>query len=226
MSNYIFVDIDGPLLPGKMHLYPINQKIERGKLNEAKPMFDNFAVQCFNMWAKYADAKIIFSTNWATALYSYSDDDDCGPELKLKKIMLDNGLDFEDRYHKDILTPKKFTSARGSEIWWWLIENAKDGDKFIAVDDDSTCRYLEDYLRPREQDKHYPNGFVKPDITGKWIEVDFANGLNWENFTDGCEALGISIDDINEGEFGIERLTAEEKEKREKALDMLIHCMI
>jgi len=223
--NYIFVDIDGPLLPGKMHLYPINQSIERGKLNEAEPLFDNFAVQCFNIWAKYSNAKIIFSTNWATALYSYSNDEEFKPETKLKKIMADNGLDFEGRYHDEILTPKKFTSARGSEIWWWLMDNAKDGDKFIAVDDDGTCRYLEDYLKPREQDKNYLNGFVKPDLIGKWIEVDFTDGMTWKNFHEGCDILGIDIEDVNEQEFGIKKLTKEEKKKREEALDLLTRCM-
>ena len=222
--NYIFVDIDGCLLPGKLRLFPINHKIERGKLKEAKPLFDNFAVQCFNMWAKYGDAKIIFSTNWATALYSYSTEGDLekGPEIKLKEIMLDNGLDFEGRYHEEILTPKKFTSQRGSEIWWWLLNNAKDGDKFIAVDDDTSCSYIDGYVSSAKE-----KGYVEvKDFTGKWIEVDFADGMNWKNFTDGCEALGITIDAINEGEFGIKPQTEEEKEAQSKALDMLIHCMV
>jgi len=222
--SYIFVDIDGPLLPGKMHLFPINQKITRAKLKEAEPMFDTFAVKAFNIWAKYADAKIIFSTNWATALYSYDEEGELeiGPEVRLKEIMLDNGLEFEGRYHEEILTPKKFTSERGSEIWWWLLDHAKDGDKFIAVDDDTSCRYIDDYIKRGREGSYVEVA----DFTGRWIDVDFAEGLTWENFHDGCKALGIEIDTINEGEFGIKPLTAEEKEEQAKALDMLIHCMV
>ena len=219
MSNYIFVDIDGPLLPTKMHLFPENRIIQRSKLNEALPKFDPFAVKCFNLWAKYADAEIIFSTNWATALYPDADE-------KLKVLMANNDLDFEGRYHEDVLTPKKFSSARGSEIWWWLVENAKDGDRFIAVDDDYTCGNIKDYMRPRKQDQHYPSTMVKPDITGKWIEVEFTDGLTMRNFLDGCDALDINLDEIDEQEFGIKALTQAEKDKRDKALELLANCII
>ena len=214
--NVIFVDIDGPLLPGKMHLFPINRKIERSKLNEAEPMFDQFAVRCFNLWAKYGNAKVVFSTNWATALND--------PKTKLPEIMKNNGLEFD--YHEDILTPKKFTSYRGSEIWWWMIDNMKDGDKFIAVDDDTSCGYIADYIKPREQDKHFPNDVHKPKVSGEWIEVDFSTGLTYKNFIKGCEALNIDMDDMVEKEFGIKPQTEEEKIAHAKALDMLIHCMV
>ena len=212
MAKYIFVDIDGPLLPGKMHLFPINQKITRAKLNEAEPMFDQFAVRCFNLWAKYADAKIVFSTNWATGL-TYPPDD------HLKAIMFANGLDFTNRYHEDLLTPKRFTSQRGTEIWGWLCDTAKDGASFIAVDDDQECRHIKSYLEHAENNE-------LPKVNGEWIEVDFTNGMSWDNFYDGCEALDINMDDINEGEFGIKPLTAEEKAKREEALKLLANCII
>jgi len=214
MSNYIFVDIDCPLLPTKLHLLKENRKITRSKLYEAQPVFDEFAVRCFNLWTKYADAKIIFSTNWASAPGIDAD--------HLKMIMEMNGLKFKGQYHNEILTPKKFTSQRGSEIWWWLIDNAKDDDKFIAVDDDTSCYYVDSYISDAKE-----KGYVKvKDFTGKWIEVDSTDGLSYRNFLDGCEALGINLEDIDEGEFGIKPLTAEEKEKREKALDLLIQCMV
>jgi hypothetical protein len=215
MSNYIFVDIDGPLLPGKMHLFQKNRKIRRSNLVEANPIFDQFAVQAHNIWLKYSNAKIVFSTNWATA-------QNMTPEI-LIDIMSDNGLEFKGHYHDEILTPKKFTSERGSEIWWWLLDNAKDGDTFLAVDDDQSCRYLAEYITPRDQDKHYTK--PKPNLSGKWLDINFTEGLSWANFIDGCEYLGIDIEDINEQEFGIKKLTKEEKIQREKDIELLARCM-
>jgi len=214
MSKYIFVDIDGPLLPGKMHLFPINKKITRQTLEEAQPMFDPFAVRCFNLWQKYSDAKIVFSTNWET--HNKIDAD------HLKMLMELNGLKFTGSYHETCITAKRFTPSRGSEIFGWLMDNAKDGDSFIAVDDDSACSYIESYM---DNDKR-PDGHPEVKFSGKWIEVDFMDGMSYANFIDGCEVLGIDLDDINEQEFGVKKLTAEEKQKRKEALDMLIHCMV
>ena len=207
-QNIIFVDIDGPLLPGKLNLFEQNHKITRQNLDKAEPMFDPFAVKVFNLWARYGNAKIVFSTNWATQHKMTID--------ILKEIMRLNGLSFD--YHHEILTPKKFTSERGSEIWWWILDNMKDGDRFIAVDDDQSCEYIQKYIGHNNKDN--------PKVEGGWINVDFQNGISWENFMDGLEFLDIPKSAIDEGEFGIKPLTAEEKIKYEKSFDLYYGAMI
>lgn len=205
--NIIFVDIDGPLLPQKLHLMQENRKV--GVDNP--PLFDQFSVRAFNIWAKYGNAKIVFSTNWAL---SYT-------ENQLKDIMAANGLEFD--YHADTLTPKRFTSARHSEILGWLGEH-NDGEQvnFIAVDDDQSCSYIEkimDHDKPEVKDL-YSN------CTGKWIDVDFRDGMSWENYVDGCEALGIDQEIVNRDEFGIKIRTAVEKAEDKRKLDVLLGCII
>ena len=201
--NYIFLDIDGCLLPGRSLLNKDNRKITRATLRESKPVFDPIAVTMFNLWAKYGKAKIVFSTNWEMM---YSTDE-------LKQIMEDNGLEFN--YHDECATPKKMSSNRNHEIQWWLQENAKPGDKFIAVDDDTNCSTIDTWV-----DTYSDLGLL-----GKWIEVDFSNGISLQNFYDGCKALDIDMEDLDEKEYGIKKLTAEEKQKRSDALDMLASCI-
>ena len=176
--NIIFVDIDGPLFPGKMNLFSVNRRITQAKLNEARPMFDPFAIQAHNLWARYSNAKIVLSTNWVNHISVDA----------VKEIMRQNGLAFD--YHTEIITPKKLTSSRSNEISFWLNENKYKN--FIAVDDDPSCKYLD---KPR----------------GGWIDVDFAEGLSYKNFLEGCELLGIDLDVLDKEEFGIEPITANER---------------
>lgn len=193
MNNIIFVDIDGPLLPQKMHLFPENHK---GGI-ENPPIFDHMAVRIFNLWAKYGKAKIVFSTSWA---FSFDNDE-------LKRLMKTNGLGFD--YHADVTTPKHMHGGRLEEILDWLSNHLDEVNKFIIVDDDTNCRHLEEIM-----EKYRPE--IK--ASGKWIKVDFHNGISWENFVEGCNALGIDMDDINEQEFGIKRLSKKEKDKRDAIL--------
>lgn len=201
--NIIFVDIDGPLLPRKMHMFHKNRVLGINPETGVGyyPVFDEFAVRAFNLWAKYGDAKIVFSTNWA---FSHNTE-------QLKEIMELNGLGFD--YHDVLYTPKRMTSHRSHEIVWWLHDNASADDKFIAVDDDTSCQDIPRLL----ESEHRPI-----DTKGEWIAVDFDNGLSWDNFIDGCEVLGINIDDIYENEFGIAPLTQKQKDFREGILDSLI----
>jgi len=203
--NIIFVDIDGPLLPRKMHMFHENRKLGINPDTNVGyyPRFDEFAVRAFNLWAKYGNAKIVFSTHWA---FNWNAE-------HLKEIMLLNGLGFD--YHDELHTPKKRTSHRSHEIVWWLEENTKAGDKFIAVDDDTSCQDIPSLLESEHRDRAI-------EAKGKWINVDFDNGLSWDNFLDGCEVLGIDIDVIYENEFGIKPLTQKQKDFRSGLLGGLI----
>ena len=205
--NIIFVDIDGPLLPQKMHLNKLNHLSGI----ENPPIFDNFAVTAFNLWAKYGNAKIVFSTAWA---YNFDDD-------QLKDIMKFNGLEFEYVDDKIVCTPKRRTSRRHDEILDWLNGNSTDDMKWIAVDDDTDCEWIEKIID--DKDRPRTENFKG---SGKWIKVDFVNGLTYQNFKDGCEVLGIEQATIKEQEFGIKQKTPEEIEEYEKALKLLIQHMV
>ena len=202
--NIIFVDIDGPLLPNTMNLFTQNRATGQKVDGDNPPYFDPVAVRIFNLWAKYSNAKVVFSTNWS---YSFEAD-------VLKEMMIKNGLGFD--YHTEVLTPKKMSSTRANEICWWLADNTNEGDKFIAVDDDPSCKHIATYLEG-DSDTAQENKAV-----GKWIEVDFFSGISWPNFIEGCDALGIDRAEIDEKEFGVKRLTEHEKKVRAEALKYFI----
>lgn len=191
-ENIIFVDIDGPLLPGKYHYFGQNRKT--GKENH--PYFDPWAVRAFNMWARYSNAKIVFSTHWA---FHYN-------EHELKEIMRHNGLGFN--YHDDCITPKKISSNKVDEVYWWLVKHP-ECTNFIVVEDDHTCRWLDDHI------KDLP-------VKGKWIDVNYDNGISMKNFIDGCEQFEIDHDVLMFEEFGVKILSKEEKAKRDALIGALI----
>ena len=182
-NNIIFVDFDGVLLPGKFDLF--NENRRTGK--DAIPYFDPFAVRTLNLLAKYSNAKIVFSTSWGCF---FSEDE-------LKHICKYNGLGFD--YHENCMTPKKFNSNHYHEIIMWLDIYAEEGDRFIAIDDDTSCRYFHDFFRGQltSDFKYY----------GEWIATDFDNGISLQNFYDGCRVLNIDLEDLMEKEFGIKKLT-------------------
>lgn len=205
--NIIFVDIDGPLLPRKMYLFHNNHKPHKVQTSQPDlhmPLFDPYAIRCFNLWAKYGQAQVVFSTNWG---YSYSVED-------LKAMMHHNGLEVE--YHEQVVTPKRFSSSRHTEILDWLRHYSQHGDRFLVVDDDTSCQYIQPILDDE------PN--IK--AIGGWVEIDFNDGINYDNFKKGCQFLGFDIDDVYEQEFNIKKLTKEEKEQRQKDLELLSRCII
>jgi len=195
--NIIFVDIDGPLLPTKLHILLENHRTGLAQ----PPLFDMYAIRVFNIWARYSNAKIVFSTNWAVNV----------SEKDLKRYMEVNGLGFD--YHEHCITPKRMRSERHEEIVGWLREHSKEGDRFIVVDDDPKCKYISNILNNQDSGV---------EATGEWIEVDLEDGMTRANYLDGCEALGIDIDIVNNKEFGIKILTQEEKDAQLKALSLFV----
>jgi hypothetical protein len=195
-KNVIFVDIDGPLLPQKMHYFGQNRK--SGKEPENYVMFDQWAVRVHNLWARYSNAKIVFCTHWT---HSWK------PE-ELKDLMKYNGLGFD--YHEHCVTPKKMSSNKVDEIYWWLEEHP-ECENFIAVEDDTTCRYLDEFIERR--------GLA---VKGRWIKVDYSDGISMKNFTDGCEQFGIDQEVLLFEEFGIPILTPEEKARRAALIGSLM----
>lgn len=207
MPNYIFVDFDGPLLPGKSHLFPYNRKATKEFMDGGNPIpsFDTIAVRMHNLWAKYGNAKVVFSTSWArTHRGSF---EEC--EAYLKRIMTENG--FEGEFAEDCITPKRLSSAHIHEIQEWCYDNLKEGDKFIAVDDADLSFLAHEHCSWKTQ--------------GKWIKVNYNNGLTWENFKEGCEFLGVDNSEMMFKEFGIVPLTEEEIEHKRRLVELLAYAI-
>lgn len=201
MANYIFVDFDGPLIPGKLHLLKevreVAKKFAAGE--DVTPIFDPLAIRMLNLWAYYGNAKVVFSTSWArTFRGTYAE-----RELFLIKALQVNG--YTGEFADDPVTPKRFSSEHIHEIQEWCYDNLKEGDKYIAIDD-ADLSFL-------EHDRCLHKG-------GKWIRVDYNDGLTWKNFKEGCEWLNVDNDKLLYEEFGIVPLTEEEKKERERALEL------
>lgn len=198
MANYIFVDFDGPLLPGKMHLFDSNRKaveaFTRGE--DVSPHFDPVAMRMHNLWAKHGNAKVVFSTSWARHVRKWDE-----TEAYLKKVMWDNG--YEGEYADDCVTPKRRSSEHIHEIQEWCYDNLKPEDRFIAVDDANLSFLSDDQCQWKAQ--------------GKWIQCNYNDGLTWKNFKDGCEWLQVDNDSMLHTEYGIVPKTEEEK-KRDRDL--------
>lgn len=204
MANYIFVDFDGPLLPGKQHLFKENREAAEAFIKGESPIprFDPLAMRMHNLWAKYGNAKVVFSTSW----YRSARGDYEQRINYLKQIMEENG--YEGEYADDCVTPKRLSSYHIHEIQEWCYDNLKPEDKFIAVDDadlsflaDERCSYASQ---------------------GKWIQVDYDNGLSWKNFKDGCAHLGVDNELLLQTEFGIVPPTQEQKQQRLSDLQVLL----
>jgi hypothetical protein len=196
-NRYIFVDFDGCLLPGKAHIFQNNREainaFMRGE--DAIPYFDPIAVQMHNLWARHGNAKIVFSTSWARSYRGTLQE--C--EAFLKRIMRENG--YAGGFAEDCLTPKRRSSAHIHEISEWLCDNLQPEDHFIAVDDAD--------LSGIADGRFY--------LQGRWIKCDYNNGLTWQNFLDGCEALNIDKASLMHLEYGIIP-KSEEEIQRERAL--------
>jgi hypothetical protein len=203
MTNYIFVDFDGPLLSGRCHLFPENRKAAAEFLKGGNPIpyFDPVAMRMHNLWAKYGNAKVVFSTSWARTFRG--DWDEC--EAYLKRVMVENG--FEGEFADYCITPKRRSSEHIHEIQEWCFDNLKEGDKFIAVDD-ANLSFLE------HEQCSWKN-------QGKWIRVDYNDGLTWRNFKDGCEFLGVNNDELLLKEFGIVPRTEEERKRDRELISLL-----
>ena len=198
MANYIFVDFDGPLLPGKMHLFDANRKAVAAFMagEDVMPIFDPAAVQMHNLWAKHGNAKVVFSTSWARHVRTWQE-----TEAYLKRVMRYNG--YTGEFADDCVTPKRRSSSHIHEIQEWCYDNLKPEDRFIAVDDADLSFLANDQCSWHAQ--------------ARWIQCNYNDGLTWKNFQDGCEWLQVDKPSMLHIEYGIVP-KSEEEIKREREL--------
>lgn len=201
MTNYIFVDFDGPLLPAKAHIFKKNRDAAEGFMRGEYtiPYFDPIAVQMHNLWAKYGNAKVVFSTSWAR----YGRGTWQETEAHLKRIMLENG--FTGEYAEDCVTPKRLSSEHIHEIQEWCYDNLKPEDRFIAVDDANLSFLADEQCNWKSQ--------------GVWIQVSYKDGLSWKNFHDGCVALNVDYASLLHEEYGIVPKTEEEIQRERELIE-------
>lgn len=195
-NKIIFLDIDGPLLPQKMHYFGKNRNLNKFDENYQTPVFDPWGVRALNLWARYSKAQIVLCTHWLKTWDINT----------VKEIMQLNGLGLD--YHIDCVTPKKMSSYKCNEIVWWLRDHP-ECENFIVVEDDHSCEQIEKMTRDLP-------------VSGKWIKVDYANGISIENFHDGCVQLNIDHELLMFEEFGVPILSPKEKEARNTLLRSLI----
>ena len=115
MTNIIFLDIDGPLLPAKAYFHPKNKKTPWS-------FWDPFAIAMIEELRGDIDGRYVISSTWAIKGYE-----------RMKEILDEQGISTEF-LHEDWATPRKMSSSRATEIEWWL-DNHPEINKWIAIDD-------------------------------------------------------------------------------------------
>jgi len=227
MSNkVIFLDIDGPLMPGRQWFDSRNSNMRKNlgdvwwkKINELEEFdelitFDPIAVNFFNLWQRMSGADIVVASNWSHWI----------SKERLIKIFDRNNLDAF--LHEDWRTERKLTSGRVHEIGMWMSDHPEYTG--IIVDDDADlCRYTKWFNDPEYQkenrEKYGPSYW---EIRTKLVAVEYTNGLTLQNFKDGCAGLEITQDAVMQKVFGIEPLTEEQKKQAEEDLELLVRCCI
>jgi hypothetical protein len=189
-KKIVFIDIDGPLLPGRAWLLPNNQTLlKRSKELGLHPykhpelvllaQLDPVAVSFFNDWFTDPDVYGVVSSNWV----HYASKE------KIMQLFTNNKMHI--RLHEDWMTPRRLSSSRQQEIWFWLADH--DVDKYIVVDDDPSL-VIDDLdsmvqlLGAGNLPEHLQKRF---NTTDRLLYVDYGNGLTIEHFYKGCGVLGV-----------------------------------
>jgi len=115
ITQVVFLDIDGTMIPSKAYKL-INQ-------TRLVSIFDPCAAAMLRDLLSISDARIVFSSTWASHGL-----DDC------LDLLEKNHID-SDLIHPDWRTPKKLTSTRSQEIWLWLEEHPEI-THYVALDDE------------------------------------------------------------------------------------------
>lgn len=243
-QNYLFIDIDGPLLPGRSHLFPKNREFLHAfndgmrlpeLMERHPPVFDPWGVRAHNLLAKYGDAKIVIVTNWRR----WADIDD------LKTLFHLQGLDFE--YADPVSCAQRgFSSERYHDIASHMEDYIEEDARCLIIDDynlqalnlffriegEEGERSDQDaYHGPQHDDRQVGivqtrDNSVEHDIRFKWLDVDYYNGITYEQFKLGAEFFGVDWDQLNFAEFGIPIKTEAEKQKEREDFDRLYRALI
>jgi len=238
MQNYLFVDIDGPLLPGRANLFPDNRKFLHAFRDgvkppelfvETPPCFDDWGVRAHNLLAKYGDAKIVIVTNWRVW---------CDIE-SLQDLFIEQRLYFEYA-DKPSCVKRGMSSERYHDIASHMEDYIEEDARCLIIDDFNLQALNHFYKLEGEEGER--DGYYGPDhddmqvgivdntggydIKFKWLDVDYTNGLTYEQFKLGADFFNVDWDQLNFEEFGIPIKTAEEKRREQEKFDRLYTSLI
>lgn len=217
-NRVIFLDIDGPLLPGRMWYHPENAALRRDyganwwrEIDEHPDFFDRItfdpiAVTWFNLWVKYSGAKVVIASNWRRWL----------DKIDLEEVFKNNGLRIN--LHEDWQTMGHMTSNRINEIGMWM-DDHPDYEALVVEDDSEVSRCATWFKNGKTTDE-------KSWMHRAWlIDTDYNNGITLTQFSEGMKFLEVPQEKILESMFGIIPLTEEEEIQRQKDLELLLSCM-
>lgn len=209
MQNYLFVDIDGPLLPKKMHMFPenvnflheFNNKSSRRDVFELPmPMFDPWGVYVHNTIAKYAQAKVVVVSNWRRWW-----------DLEvIQDVFFRAGLEFEYAENPSCMR-RGMSSERCHDVALHMEDFIEPGSRVLILDDDHNLQALnlffplegetsvrnsiDAYHGPQHKDEQI--GIVKENnVRWRWLDVDYDNGISYSQFVLGLEFFGLDAKTI------------------------------
>ena len=118
----IFLDIDGPMIPGRA--YALRTQTRR------PPPFDPIAVAMVSRLCQESGAEIVISSTWRKRR----------SRDEMTDVLRQNGLG-DVALHEDWGTPVLDSQTRGQQITAWL-RNHPMVERYVALDDDHTVRTL------------------------------------------------------------------------------------
>lgn len=113
--KYVFVDIDGPMIPMRAYFLPQQTPVVS--------IFDPCAVSMLLRLVHASQAKLVVSSSWGTQGY-----DAC------MEVFAKNGI-HPNLFHEDWVTPRKMSSSRVQEIRMWL-DRHPETTHYVALDDE------------------------------------------------------------------------------------------
>jgi len=222
-QNFLFIDIDGPLLPGKAHLFPQNRAFFKAfndglnlteLLDTHKIMFDPWAVRAHNLIAKYGDAKIVIVTNWRR----------WAKIEEIQRLFSEQGLEFN--YADPVSCVKRgFSSERVHDVADHVVDYLPENSRALVIDDDHGLKSLFDWFTP-ENESDLNKDRLEKNIDFKLLSVDYQNGLSYDQFIEGMDFFEADMDQMKFHEFGIPIKTEEEKQKEREDFARFYHALI
>lgn len=208
-QNYLFLDIDGPLLPTKSHMFPQNQAFVEAfqsgismaeNIITNPPMFDPWCVRAHNLLAQYGNAKIVIVSNWR--IWATNDE--------LKKLFAAQGLEFE--YADPVGCMKRgISSERVHDVSYHMSEEIPDDSRVLILDDDNlewlnNFHPLEDVAEGEEHGvygfpTHYDQqvGYIEDkSIRWKWLDISLQDGITYQQFGIAADFFEIDRNTMNE----------------------------
>lgn len=190
----MFIDIDGPLLPGKMHLFRDNKVFMKEMqaagdrdvdylIKDFPPLFDPYAVAVHNWLANKGDAKIVLVTNWR--LWFSTE--------QLMSIFADQGLVFQYADQPSCVK-RGFSSTRLHDVACHIDTVLPENSRALVIDDAPELLTLNEWFTDDYQSDGNKERLAK-NIEFKLLSVDYNNGLTHKQVMEGANFFGIKVSD-------------------------------